>query len=82
MLGDHHPSSTTRFGGCLASGAAPDASPLPPLQPLIQADFSGLRELLESGDATEEDATQWLHDNIEKYNIYAQVRCQIGPRHL
>ena len=40
---------------------------------LTQADFSGLRELLESGEATEEDAVQWLHDNIEKYNIYEQV---------
>ena len=47
--------------------------PSPLLQLLSQADFSGLRELLESGEATEEDATQWLHDNIEKYNIYAQV---------
>ena len=60
--------------------ALPYRKPLPPLQLLSQADFSGLRELLESGEATEEDATQWLHDNIEKYNIYAQVRCHISPR--
>lgn len=52
--------------------------PFPLLQLLSQADFSGLRELMESGEATEEDATQWLHDNIEKYNIYAQVWRQTG----
>jgi hypothetical protein len=68
----------SRFGGRPVPSAAPDATPLPLLQLLSQADFSGLRELLESGEATEEDATQWLHDNIEKYNIYAQVWRQTG----
>lgn len=55
----------------ISSDCATCAFPL--LQIFSGADFSGLRELVESGEATEADAIAWLHQNIEKYNIYAQV---------
>lgn len=45
-----------------------------PRQVVSAADFSGLEELFEKGDVTEEDMIQWLEDNVPAYNINVQVR--------